>query len=148
MFNNINSLEELKKAYKKMALKLHPDLGGNAEEFKKMQNEYEKMFEILRNKTTENIETPSEFKELIDKLIFFEGVEIEIIGCWIWLSGNTYAYKDKIKELNFKYSKNKKSWYYSGKIENTKKRGHFTMEQLRERFETSKIETKKAIYIA
>ena len=152
MFNNINSIEELKKEYKRLALQLHPDMGGDAEEFKKMQNEYERLFEVLKNKDTkkteETTETPEEFKNLIDKLIFFEGVKIEIIGTWIWLSGNTYVYKDKIKELNFQYSKNKKSWYFNGNNNNIKRRGHFTIEELRNRFETSEIETNKKIYIA
>ena len=153
MFNNINSIEELKKEYKRLALKMHPDMGGNAEEFKKMKNEYERLFEILKNKKTatqnaEKTETPQEFQEIIDKLIFFDGITIEIIGSWIWLTGNTYQYREQIKELNFKYSKNKKSWYFNGNDNNIKRRGHFTLEELRNRFETSEIETNKKIYIA
>lgn len=154
-FENVKTLEELKREYKKIVLKLHPDVNkekDTTEEFKEMQNEYERVFEMVKNNrvnqngetyTKETTETPEEFKEIIDKLIFFDGVNIEIIGTWIWLSGNTYTYKDQIKELNFKYSKTKKSWYFNNEDDNKYHRGHFTLDQLRERFETTIIETQK-----
>ena len=40
-FNNINKSEELKKAFRAYCVTMHPDKGGNAEEFKAMLNEYE-----------------------------------------------------------------------------------------------------------
>ena len=44
-FNNINTLEELKKQYKKLAMKYHPDRPNGSEEImKQVNNEYEKMF--------------------------------------------------------------------------------------------------------
>lgn len=39
-FNNITTPEELKKQFRTLATKLHPDRGGNAEEFKTMMAEY------------------------------------------------------------------------------------------------------------
>lgn len=39
-FKNITTPEELKKQFRTLATKLHPDRGGNAEEFKKMMAEY------------------------------------------------------------------------------------------------------------
>ena len=40
-FANINNPEELKKAFRAYCVTMHPDKGGNAEEFKAMLNEYE-----------------------------------------------------------------------------------------------------------
>lgn len=40
-FANINTPEELKKAFRAYCVTMHPDKGGNAEEFKAMLNEYE-----------------------------------------------------------------------------------------------------------
>ena len=40
-FNNISNAEELKKAFREYTVKLHPDKGGNAEEFAAMMAEYE-----------------------------------------------------------------------------------------------------------
>ncbi|HFX3831491.1 TPA: hypothetical protein ACIEC3_002580 [Enterococcus faecium] len=43
---NVETLEELKKAYKKLALKLHPDCGGSNEEMAQLNNEYDELFSI------------------------------------------------------------------------------------------------------
>lgn len=39
-FNNITTPEELKKQFRALSIKLHPDRGGNAEEFRNMMAEY------------------------------------------------------------------------------------------------------------
>lgn len=45
-FNNIITLDELKKQFRALSIKLHPDRGGNAEEFKAMMAEYQ---DIMHN---------------------------------------------------------------------------------------------------
>ena len=39
-FENIHTTDALKKAYKELCLKLHPDKGGNAADFIAMKDEY------------------------------------------------------------------------------------------------------------
>ena len=46
-FKNISSLSELKKTYRILAMKNHPDMGGSEEEMKNINVEYEIMFNIL-----------------------------------------------------------------------------------------------------
>ena len=124
-FTNCKTAEELKKAYHKLAIKLHPDNGGDAEEFKEMQAEFTKMFDRLKNihaskdgetyeKTGEYAthETAEEFMNIINTLLTFPGLTVELCGSWVWVSGDTRQYKEELKEIGCKWSANKKMWYW------------------------------------
>lgn len=45
----VSTLEELKKAYKKLAVMYHPDLGGDTAIMQAINNEYDYLFEELKN---------------------------------------------------------------------------------------------------
>ena len=47
-FNNITSLDELKKAYRRLAMKHHPDCGGSEEIMKQINAEHDALFETLK----------------------------------------------------------------------------------------------------
>ncbi len=48
-FKNCKTIEDVKNIFKTLAKKLHPDNGGNPEEFKNMMAEYKIMFDRLKN---------------------------------------------------------------------------------------------------
>lgn len=124
--NEIKTLEELKKEYRKLMLKWHPDRNLNNQEeatknSKIINNEYDYLFEKVKNnrqnekgefyykETNENI---NQYKDIIDKLMKYDFINIDIIGSWLWVSGKTYEIKNILKELNFKFSKKKTAWYF------------------------------------
>jgi len=134
-FSNINSLEELRKEYKRLLKLHHPDNGGTKEASQTINNEYEALFKILKDKhdnksnnstsdtagnskATDNKSTMYDFeadkalREVLQRIINFEGIEIEIIGSWIWVSGDTYKHKAELKETGFKWASQKKMWYF------------------------------------
>jgi curved DNA-binding protein CbpA len=126
-FKGVETIEELKKAYRKMAMKHHPDRGGDTKTFVEIKDEYEKMFESLKSEK----EVHGAYAKIIDDLMKFD-LEIEIIGTWVWVSGDTKPVKESMKEMGFKYSGNKKSWYwYEGEFKKRSKK-KFTMEEIRD----------------
>lgn len=122
----VETLEELKQVYKKLALKHHPDCGGDEEAMKLINNEYDSLFEKLKhihkNKDNEfyekeTTETPEEWREIISQLLNLkmQNVLIEVIGSFLWVSGETKPYKEELKALGLKWGNKKKAWYLSPK---------------------------------
>lgn len=155
-FATCKTIEDVKATFKTLCKELHPDNGGSEEAFKDMMNEYKKAFNTYKNihvnaegKTYEKAtsETAEQFADVITKIIHFTDLTIEIIGSWVWVSGNTFEYKDILKELGYAYSKSKKAWYYTSDKKGNRK-GHYSMKQLRERFGSEEIETEEQQKIA
>lgn len=121
-FQNCSTIEELKKEYRRLALINHPDNGGNPEKMKTINAEYEKAFNRLKDihnkaaaddttgKKRKMNETAGEYMEVIQKIIAFSGIVIELCGSWVWVSGNTYEYKDAFKAAGFRWASKKKMW--------------------------------------
>lgn len=59
---NIRTLEELKKAYHRLCLKLHPDVGGSDEEMKILNAEYETLFERVKISMSTKMARPTSAK--------------------------------------------------------------------------------------
>ena len=56
-FENVNTLEELRKQYKKLIKMYHPDNAfGSDEDMKAINTEYERLFKILKDKHTQETE--------------------------------------------------------------------------------------------
>ena len=147
-FKNCNCIEELKKEYHKLAIKHHPDISKdpNATEImKQINSEYEVKFNELKNvfmsstgeiytSEKEVTEAPLEFIHIINELIKLEGVQVELIGRWIWITGNTKEHKEVLKKLNFRWCKNKKAWSWHRKEDNTASRGKWNLNEIREKY--------------
>lgn len=95
------------------------------------------------NKKTYDFST-SQFKDIISALIRLKNLEIEITGCFIWVTGNTYPQKDIIKSLGFRYSRNRKAWYIAPKEYMTNSvsyRKRYSMNDIRSKYGSTKFES-------
>lgn len=146
-FSNCNTLEELKAEYRRLAKIHHPDLGGDTETMKAINNEYEKAFEILKDAHNaqadefhQTTETPAEFIEIIDKLLRLDGLDIELCGSWLWIGGNTKEHKDALKAAGCRWSSGKSKWYWHHAEDGSKwKSGKYTMGQIRAKYGSKHI---------
>ena len=68
-FDNITKASELKQRYKDLAKTMHPDKGGNVEEFYKMQNEYENVLKsfLTSKKSIITKQEAVEFASLLER---------------------------------------------------------------------------------
>ena len=115
-FSTARNLDDVKKLFKQYARELHPDNGGDPEEFKIMMIDYTNVFNRFRAGLTpeqaKTAGTPEEFSDIINAVINLEGINIELCGSWIWITGNTYPVKDVLKKAGYYFATRKKAWYY------------------------------------
>ncbi len=118
-FEGIETIETLKKAYTKLVKQLHPDNGGDAEAFKEMQSQYRDIFKVVKDNhissegkryTKESTEEVEEFMDIIEKFIHVPGIEVELCGRWLWISGNTKPVHEELKALGCHWCNKKKMW--------------------------------------
>ena len=110
-FKGVEGINEAKKIYKQLAKKLHPDVGGSDELFKMLNSIYTN---ILENGIyfSNEFKFDLEIEKIISQILHYENILIEVVGSWIWLSGDTKEIKDKLKDdLGFKWASKKKMWF-------------------------------------
>lgn len=159
-FNNVNTLEELRKQYRDLLKKHHPDnRNGSTEATQQINAEYDRLFKILKGmhnsksdaNTDSNTKTDcnsmkydfsedAKLREMLSKIISFDGITIEVCGAWIW-AFDSYNYRKELKELGFRYAKNKKAWHWHS--EAFRKRSHKTlsMDDIRNYYGSTEVET-------
>lgn len=160
-FNNISTLEELRKQYKELLKKFHPDNANGSEEATKAINaEYDSLFKVLKDKH-EQTDTGSsaekadynnmkydfaedeKLREVLQNIITMQGINIEIVGCWIWVDGDTFAHKDTLKALGFKWAREKKKWYFHTEAFRKRSNKKLSMNDIRNYYGSTEIQTEE-----
>ena len=139
-FKGVEGINEAKKIYKQLAKKLHPDVGGDEEEFKILNSVYT---DLIEHKIyfSNDIKIDIELEKIISLILHFENITIELVGSWVWVSGDTKKIKDKLKDLGFKWASKKKNWYY-GEMKHRNPREK-TLEEIKGKYGCKTVKTEK-----
>ena len=160
-FKNVNTLEELRRQYRDLLKKYHPDnANGSTQETQEINAEYDQLFKVLKNrhesKSADSKESnaktdfnnmkydfseDAKLREVLQQIITFEGINIEIVGCLIWVDGNTYDYKDTLKSIGFKWAREKKKWYFHTEAFRKRRHKKLSMEDIRNYYGSTEVET-------
>ncbi len=164
-FKDCKTLEQLRKVYRDTFKKNHPDCGGtwNGKDVVAFEAAYTARFEELKKWDTTctredatkeeqnryNPEQDARIREALRRVITIPDINIEIVGCWIWIDGATYTCKDQLKEYGYKWSKSRKKWHFTP-YERTKyyKGGKLSFDEIRARYGSEKMEQAPTAAIA
>ena len=144
-FKGVEGINEAKKIYKQLAKKLHPDVGGSEEFFKMLNSIYTN---ILENGIyfSNEFKFDLEIEKIISQILHYENILIEVVGSWVWVSGDTREIKEKLKELGFKWASKKKMFFYGQmKGRNLTEK---SFEEIKSKYGSETVKTKrKNIYV-
>ncbi len=160
-FKDINTIDQLRNQYRMLLHKYHPD--NNTEDttvqMQEINAEYDTVFSRLKDDfehsdtynnasdwqkqkshQTYDWQKDRQIREMIAKLIRLENIQIEICGVWIWVS-NCFEVRKELKELQFRYASQKKMWYWHNDEYYKYSKKTVSMEHIRERYGSVKINT-------
>ncbi|MEG7664976.1 J domain-containing protein [Hafnia paralvei] len=137
---------DIKTAKRKLALKYHPDRNPLGQEMMKAINT---AFDFLM----ENIDKINMFQSadesarynygeqlenVLSVLSSLTGVIYEVIGNWVWISGETREHKDVLKEMGCKWASKKKQWFYRPEEHKSRfNRKEHSIDEIRDMYATS-----------
>ncbi len=158
-FKNVSNLSELRKQYKELLKKYHPDNRGNVVDMQEINAEYDNLFKILKDKhdskATDSDKTSfdnmqydfaedEKLREMLEKIIGFSSITLEVIGNWLW-AFDSYNYRKELKELGFRYAKNKKAWYWHSESFRKKSHKSLSMDDIRSYYGSTEIRAQRAL---
>lgn len=124
-FAGINSVEQVKSTYRKLAMRHHPDRGGDDETMKLINCQYHEALQRCHGATTkgsggkEHTYYYNEAGEqaVIDKLAELIGlklpdIRIMLVGTWVWIDGATKLVKDQLKSAGLHWHPQREKWYW------------------------------------
>ena len=147
------NIAEIKIAYRLYTKTYHPDVNSDGEEMMKLGNlAYEVLmknieyvsaeFAKLYEEATESPNIAVEIQEIFTKIKHFPGLEIEVCGTWLWVSGNTYTVKGELKNLGFQWASKKKMWsWHLDTYKKYDKNGEWDINKIRNAWGSMDMET-------
>lgn len=158
-FKDIKDLGDLRKQYKDLLKKYHPDNpDGSTQATQEINAEYDILFKQLKNNNQERRQKKDEnektsdyenmkydfsedkkLREVLEKIIGFTEINIEIVGAWIWVDGDTFQYRKELHSYGFKWAREKKKWYFHTDTFRKKSHKKLTMEEIRNYYGSTDI---------
>ncbi|MFL1672481.1 hypothetical protein ABTW76_05400 [Paenibacillus dendritiformis] len=161
-FSHCKTKQEAKKVFRTLAKQYHPDKNetDTNDIMKVIIAEYEAIIKKLPSDAAGNssgqqegetneaykARISQEMQEIINDISHLP-IDIEVIGTWIWVSGNTYPYKAYLTAHNFKWCAKKKMYAWHAEPKRRRYGSAKEIEEIRATYGTTKVKNKEYTYI-
>lgn len=152
-FTGVRTVEELRKQYRELLKKYHPDNeGGSVEITQEINAEYDRLFAILSKENKSEKESRvyddkaenEAFKAVLNQIIHINA-DIEIIGSWVWVHGG-YEYRELLKSVGFKFAPTKKCWCWHYGEYRRHHKGEVSLDDIRMKYGSQTVSSKSKQY--
>lgn len=148
-FKDCKTLEEVKKLYKKLAKENHPDLGGSDAIMQEINTEYAFAtarivagYKMSAEETEQEMHFSEEYRKIIEQIIHLPGIVIELVGLWIWVTGETKPVHKELSAAKLFYASKKKAWYYRSDHLKAKRGGKKSLDEIRSKYGSEVVKNK------
>ncbi len=152
-FSGCGNLDEVKTTFKKLAKQYHPDLGGDTAVMQQINTEYAfasarviQGANLSAEDTEREILESEAYRQALEKIIHLQGITIELVGYWIWVTGDTMANRGALKEAGYFFASKKLAWYFRTGEYKVTKGGKKSLEEIRAKYGSEVLNSQRKNY--
>ena len=156
-FADCASLEEVRKKYRQLAIQHHPDKGGDVETMKAINAEHDwitRHFTATGNnprtgqaftaeETEAEILASEQYAAAVQAVAALDGLTLELVGAWLWATGDTYPHRATLKGAGFMWASQKKAWYFRTEEHRSSNRSKMDLDEIRARHGSVNVKANK-----
>lgn len=142
-FTGCFSEAEIKARYRDLCRAHHPDVNKDPDATRTMQDINVQYKDALRGEyrktksdddTEEAIDRDERAAAALSLIISLPGIAIEIVGRWLWVTGETFPVRDELKKAGFKWASKKRAWHWSAPEDACRRGGKQDLEEIRAKY--------------
>ncbi|WP_113638525.1 J domain-containing protein [Nubsella zeaxanthinifaciens] len=140
-FGECATLDQVKTLYKQLAKQYHPDVGGDTATMQEVNREFAyisahfiKGANLSEEETEKEILSSEAYRKAIGAIAHLGGITIELVGWWIWVTGDTYAHRKALREAGLMFAPKKLAWYFRTAEYKVSKGGKKSLDEIRAKY--------------
>ncbi|WP_316831738.1 J domain-containing protein [Pedobacter aquatilis] len=140
-FSSCSSLDQVKALYKKLAKEHHPDFGGDTATMQEINSEYAfasagviRSVGFAEEEMEQEIRYSEVYRQAIEAVVNLDGLLVELVGNWIWVTGNTRLHREMLKSAGYRFSAKKLAWYFRSEVFSVRKSSGKSLEEIKAKY--------------
>ena len=144
-FDNITTMDGLRAEYRRLIKINHPDAGGDEATMKAINLAYEAAVDYIRRHGEKAeadkaaADVPAEFMAAVSAVVACPGLIVEIVGSWVWVTGDTYRNRDRLKAAGYKWAAKKSAWYWHPADQAVGRSSRMSLDQIRDKYGAQRV---------
>lgn len=144
-FDHLRTLSEVKAEYKRLVKINHPDVGGDTATMQAINAQYAEAVKRIacngegRDRENAAKEVPLEFVAALSKIVALDGIEIDLVGAWLWVTGETYKHRAALKAAGYKWACKKLAWYWHPEWAAVERGSKKSLDEIKDKYGSSRL---------
>lgn len=140
LFSNCFDEAAIKTRFLELCKRYHPDLGGSHEAMIALMAAYEERLRgefrksMSDDDASDAVAMEREVADKVAEVIGLEGLIVELVGRWIWATGDTWTHRARLKASAFYWAAKKKAWYWHKPEDSVARGGKKSLEEIRSKY--------------
>lgn len=144
----------LKARYRDLCKIHHPDRGGDLATMQALNAAYEAALRGEYRKTMSDDEAEEAVNmsvavaAKVAEIIGLEGVILEIVGKWLWVTGDTFSHRQALKTAGLWFASKKRAWYWHAPEDSVPRGGKKSLDEIKAKFGSKRVNNARGSFIA